>query len=89
MGPGPAQATAKAGQYPDSKGLTLSGLPDTYGSTQDLQGETMSVSREEIEVISTDSADRCEWVRPAVLKLDAGSAETGSNVVTDLGVTFS
>jgi hypothetical protein len=49
----------------------------------------MSVSREEIEVNSTDAADRCEWIRPAVLKLDAGSAETGSNVTTDLGVTFS
>ena len=49
----------------------------------------MSVSREEIEVTATEAADRRPWVRPSILQLDAGCAETGSNVTTDFGVTFS
>ena len=40
-----------------------------------------------------DSCDRNpprqEWVRPAVYKIKAGSAEIGSDVITDAGVTKS
>lgn len=49
----------------------------------------MTVSRMNIEVTSDKAAERREWVRPGVQRLSAGSAETGSTTVTDIGVTYS
>jgi hypothetical protein len=49
----------------------------------------MTVSRTNIEVTSEQAATRREWVRPGLKRLSAGSAETGSTVTTDIGVTFS
>jgi hypothetical protein len=49
----------------------------------------MTVSRRNIEVTADQAATRRQWVRPGIQRLSAGSAETGSTVVTDIGVTYS
>ena len=49
----------------------------------------MTVSRMTNEVTSDSAATRRAWVKPGVQRLSAGSAETGSTSVTDIGVTYS
>jgi hypothetical protein len=45
---------------------------------------------ERTAVEGTEGNDgRSQWVRPELRRLRAGAAETGSTVVTDLGVTYS
>lgn len=56
---------------------------------RNVQGEMMIVSREVFEV-ATESAGRRDWVRPALHRIDAGSAEQGApNGNPDIGVSFS
>ena len=49
------------------------------------------IAREETQVFVPEAgtAEKLDWVRPEIKRMSAGSAEQGSNVVTDLGVNFS
>jgi hypothetical protein len=53
-------------------------------------GKTMTVFRDEIEVAANHAAGRREWVRPALQRISAGSAEVGAVAgPTDIGVSYS
>jgi hypothetical protein len=68
-----------------------SDAPSGYRRRSDkVQGETMTVLREVSEIATETTATRREWIRPALQRIAAGSAELGSPTGTpDLGVTFS
>jgi hypothetical protein len=62
---------------------------DTDSFSEKVQGETMTVLREETE-IATETETRREWIRPALQRIAAGSAELGAPTgPTDLGVSYS
>lgn len=71
----------------DSKAYSRYRIDLQIGLTE--QGGTMTVSRRTNEVTSDSSAERRAWVKPGVQRLSAGSAETGSTQMTDIGVTYS
>jgi hypothetical protein len=51
----------------------------------------MISAREEtqVSVNETQLAEKLDWVRPEIRRMSAGSAEQGSTVTTDLGVSYS
>ena len=52
-------------------------------------GDIMTSSRDDFEVVVNKGGERRAWVRPAVQRLAAGSAENGSRTSTDVGASLS